>query len=116
MQLKHTQNIYTVCEEGVVTELTFLKWFAKFHAGCFLLDNIARPCTPVDADNHQVEASRAVSVCRREAAAALRMPRPRTEKHSCQLAYVNRCDVWVPRKQREKPSWPSFHMQFSSER
>ena len=29
----HTQNIYAVNEEGVVTELTFQKWFAKFHAG-----------------------------------------------------------------------------------
>ena len=38
----------------------FLKWFVKFRAGCFLLDDTAQPCAPVGADDHPVETSRAV--------------------------------------------------------
>ena len=145
MQLKHTQNYLCSVWRRCGDWADFLKWFVKFRAGCFLLDDTAQPCAPVGADDHPVETSRAVMcatggplqsacaagrplqsrvpqggrcshVCRRGAAAALGMPRPSAEKHLCQLSYVNHCDVWVPHKQREKPSRPSFHMQFSSER
>ena len=38
------------------------------------------------------------------------------DDHLHQLGYVNHLDVWVPHKFREKkPSWPYFHMQFSTE-
>ena len=33
------KKICAVCEEGTVTDRTCQKWFVKFHAGDFLLDN-----------------------------------------------------------------------------
>ena len=33
------QKIYVVYGEGAVTDRTCQKWFAKFHAGVFSLDN-----------------------------------------------------------------------------
>ena len=38
--------------EGAVTGWAWQKWFAKFHAGDFLLDNAPRP---VEADSDQIE-------------------------------------------------------------
>ena len=89
----HTQNIYAVNEEGVATELTFQKWFAKFHAGCFLLDNIPQSCTPVEVDSNQMETLRTISVYHREITAALKIPKSSTENPLCQLSYVNPYDV-----------------------
>ena len=88
MQLKHTQNYLCSVWRRCGDWADFLKWFVKFRAGCFLLDDTAQPCAPVGADDHPVETLRAVMcaagrplqsrvpqggrcshVCRREAAA-----------------------------------------------
>ena len=60
MQLKHTQNYLCSVWRRCGDWADFLKWFVKFRAGCFLLDNTAQPCAPVGADDHPVETSRAV--------------------------------------------------------
>ena len=60
MQLKHTQNYLCSVWRRCGDWADFLKWFVKFRAGCFLLDDTAQPCAPVGADDHPVETSRAV--------------------------------------------------------
>ena len=42
MQLKCKKKIYAVYGEGAVTDWTCQKWFAKFHAGDFSLDDVPR--------------------------------------------------------------------------
>ena len=41
--------------EGTVTDLTCQKWYAKFRAGDFSLDNAPRSGRPVELDNDQIE-------------------------------------------------------------
>ena len=54
MQLKHTK-ICAVRGEGAVTDRTCQKWFAKFHAGDFSLDNVLWSGRPVEVDSDQIE-------------------------------------------------------------
>ena len=42
------KKIYAVCGEGVVTDQTCQKWFAKFRAGDFLLDDAPQLDRPVE--------------------------------------------------------------------
>ena len=44
-----------MCGEGAVTERTCQKWFVKFHAGDFLLDNVSRSGRPAEVDSDQIE-------------------------------------------------------------
>ena len=44
-----------MCGEGAVTERTCQKWFVKFHAGDFLLDNASRLGRPVEVDSNQIK-------------------------------------------------------------
>ena len=55
MQLKCKNKICAVYGEGTVTDQTCQKWFAKFCAGDFSLDNAPWPGGPVEDDNHQIE-------------------------------------------------------------
>ena len=41
--------------EGAVTDRTCQKWFAKFRAGDFLLDNVPQSGRPVEVDSDQIE-------------------------------------------------------------
>ena len=41
------KKICAVCEECAVTDQIYQKWFVKFHAGDFLLDNAPRLGRPV---------------------------------------------------------------------
>ena len=42
------KKIGVVYGEGAVTDQTFQKWFAKFHAGVFSLDNVPWSGRPVE--------------------------------------------------------------------
>ena len=44
-----------VCGEGAVTHRTCPKWFVKFHAGDFLLDDAPWWGRPVEIDSDQIE-------------------------------------------------------------
>ena len=55
MQLKHTQKICAEYGEGAVTDQMGQKWFAKFCAGDFSLDNAARSGRPIEVDSEQIE-------------------------------------------------------------
>ena len=41
--------------EGAVIDQTYQKWFTKFHAGDFSLDNAPRPDRSVEVDSDQIE-------------------------------------------------------------
>ena len=49
------KKICAVCGEGAVTDWTCLKWFAKFLAGDFLLDDAPWSGRPVEVDSDQIE-------------------------------------------------------------
>ena len=41
--------------EGVITQQIYQKWFVKFCAGNFLLDNTPQSDRPVEVDSNQIE-------------------------------------------------------------
>ena len=50
------KKICAVCREGAVTDRTYQKWFAKFCAGDFWLDNdAAQSRGTVEVDSDQIE-------------------------------------------------------------
>ena len=54
-QLKCKKKICAVYGEGVVTDKTCQKWFAKFRAGDFLLDDAPRLGRPVEVYSDQIK-------------------------------------------------------------
>ena len=56
MQLKCKKNIFMQCYgEGAVADRTCQKWFAKFHAGDFWLEDAPRSGGPVEVDSDQIK-------------------------------------------------------------
>ena len=51
----HTKKICAVYGEGAVNDRTCQKWFAKFYAGHFSLDNASRLGRQVEVDQDQIE-------------------------------------------------------------
>ena len=51
----HTQKICAVCGEGAMTDQMCQKWFAKFCARNFLLDDAPWLGRPVEVDSNQIE-------------------------------------------------------------
>ena len=49
------KKICAVHGEGAVTERMCQKWFAKFHAGDFLLDDSPQAGRPVEVDSDQIQ-------------------------------------------------------------
>ena len=49
------KKIHAVFGEGAVTDWTCRKWFAKFHAGDFLLDDAPQLGRPVEIGSDQIE-------------------------------------------------------------
>ena len=98
------KKIYAGYGEGAVTDQMCQKWFEKFCAGDFLLDDAPRSGKPVEVDSDQIETLIENSQCytTREIANILKISKSSVESHLHQLGYVNRSDVWVPRKLSEK--------------
>ena len=76
------------------------KWFVKFRAGRFSLDNAPRSGRPVEVDSDQLEklTENNQRYTPQEITDILKISKSNTENHLHQLGYVNRFDVWVPRK------------------
>ena len=56
MQLKcRKKKDFSVCGEGAVTDWMCQKWFVKFCAGDFLLDNALLWGRPVEVESDQIE-------------------------------------------------------------
>ena len=96
--------ICAVYGEGAVTDRMCQKWFAKFHAGYFLLDNVPWSDRPAEVDSNQIETliENNQRYTTWEIANILKISKSSTEKHLHQLGYVNRFDVWVPHNLSEK--------------
>ena len=90
--------------EGVVTDRTCQKWFGKFRAGDFSLDDAPWPGRPVEVDSDQIETLIENNQCytTREIADILKISKSSAENHLHQFDYVNRFDVWVPCRLSEK--------------
>ena len=98
------KKICAVYGEGAVTDRTCQKWFAKFRAGDFSLDNTPQSGRPVEVHNDQIETLIENNQCytTQEIADILKISKSKVENHLHQLGYVPRFDVWVPRKLSEK--------------
>ena len=86
--------------EGAVADRTCQKWFAKFCAGDFSLDDAPQSGRPVEVDSDQIEtlivdSQRSTTW---KIADILKIPKSSTENHLHQLGYVSHFDVWVPHK------------------
>ena len=55
MQLKRKKKISLVCGEGAVTDQMCQKWFAKFRAGDFSLDDAPWSGRPVEVDSDEIK-------------------------------------------------------------
>ena len=90
--------------EGSVTDRTCEKWFAKFRAGDFSLDDAPRPGRPVEADSDQIKTLIENNQCyiTQEIADILKISKSSVENHLHQHGYVHHFDVWVPHKLIEK--------------
>ena len=89
---------------GAVTDQTCQKWFAKFRAGDFSLDDAPWSGRPVEVDSDQIEILIENNQCYTmwEIADILKISKSNIENHLHQLGYVHRFDVWGPRKLSEK--------------
>ena len=91
-------KICAVYGEGDVTDLTCQKWFVKFCAGDFSLDDAPQSGRPIEVDSDQIETliENNQRYTTREIADILKIPKSSVENHLHQLGYVNHFDVWVP--------------------
>ena len=98
------KKICAVYGEGAVTDWTCQKWFAKFYAGDFSLDDAPQSGRPVEVDSDQIETltENNQHYTTGEIADILKMSKSSVENHLHQFGYVNCFDVWVPHKLTEK--------------
>ena len=92
------EKIHAVYGEGAVTDQTCQKWFAKFHAGDFSMDDAPRSGRPAEVDSDQIETLTENNQCytMQEIANILKISKSRVENHLHQLGYVHHFDFWVP--------------------
>ena len=97
MQKKDLCSVWRRCCE---TDRTCQKWFARFRAGDFSVDDAPQLGRPVEVDSDQIETliENNQRYTTREIADILKIPKSSTENHLHQLGYVNRFDIWAPYK------------------
>ena len=80
------------------------KWFLKFHAEDFSLDNAPQSSRPAETDSDQIQTLIENNQCYTmwEIAHILKISKSSIEKHLRQLGYVSHFDVWVPHKLSEE--------------
>ena len=66
-----------------------LKWFVKFHAGDFLLDDTPWSGRTVEVDSDQIKMDNNQCYTMWEIADIFKIPRSSVENHLYQLAYVH---------------------------
>ena len=69
------------------------KWFVKFHAGDFSLDDAPRSGRPVDSDQIETLIENNQRYTTQEIADKLKISKSSVENHLHQLGYVNGFDV-----------------------
>ena len=95
---KMQNKICAVYGEGAVSDRTCQKWFVKFRAGGFSLDDAPQSGRPVDSNQIETLIENSQRYTMRETADILKISKSRVENHLHQLGYVNHFDVWVPHK------------------
>ena len=87
-----------------MTDRTCQKWFEKFRAGDFSLDDAPRSGRPVEVDGDQIKTliENDQRYTTWEIADILKVSKSSTENHLHQIGYVNCFDVWVPHKLSKK--------------
>ena len=90
--------------EGAVTDQMCQKWFAKFCAGDFLLDDVPQLARSVEVDGNQIETliENNQHYTTWEIADVFKISKSSVENHLHQLGYVNRFDFWVPHNLNER--------------
>ena len=80
------------------------KWFVKFRAGDFSLDDAPQWGRQVEVDSDQSETliENNQHYTTQEIATILKISQSSIKSHLYQLGYVNRFDVWVPFKLSKK--------------
>ena len=98
------KKICAVYGEGAVTDWTCQRWFAKFHAGDFSLDDASRSGRPVQVDSDQIKTiiENNQRYTTREIPDILKISKLSIENYLHQVGYVNRFDVWDPHKSSKK--------------
>ena len=102
--MKCKTKICAVYGEATLTDQTCKKWFAKFCAGVFLLDDSPWLGRPVEIDSDRIETLIETSQCytMQEIADILKISKSSIENHLHQFGYVPHSEVWVPQKLSEK--------------
>ena len=87
-----------------MTDRTCQKWFAKFCAGDFSVNDAPQSGRQVEVDSDQIETLIEKNQCYTtwEVVNILKISKSSAENHLHQLGYVNSFDVWVPHKLSEK--------------
>ena len=103
-EMQKKKKICAVYGEDAVMNQTCQKWFAKFHAGDFSLDDAPLSGRPVEVDGDQIEIliENNQRYTTWEIADILKISKSSVENHLHQLGYVNCFDVWVPHKLSKK--------------
>ena len=94
------KKLYDVCGKKSLTEHQCQNWFAHFRYGDFDIKDaprFGRP-TEVDEDNIKAMIENNGHGTTREIAGKLNISHTCVERHSKQLGYVNKLDIWLPHK------------------
>ena len=110
---KATETQEKICPlygEGAVTDRMCQKWFVKFCAGDFSLDDAPQSGRPVEVDSDQIETliENNQHHTTREIADILKISKSSTGNHLHQLGSVHHFDVWVPHKVSKKNLFTIF--------
>ena len=83
-----------------MTDQMCQKWFVKFHAGDFSLDNVPLSGRPVEVDSDQIKTltENNQHYTMQERIGILKISKLSIENHLYYFGYVNHFDVWVPHK------------------
>ena len=100
------KKVCAVYGEGAVTDQTCQKWFAKFSARDFSLDNAPWSGRRVEVHSNQIKTliENNQHYTMRKIADILKISKSSAENHSHQLRYVNRFDILVHISLAKKPS------------
>ena len=74
------------------------KWFAKFHAGDFFLNDAPQLGRPVEVDKTKTLIENNQQYTTWEIANILKISKSSIKNHLHQIGYVNHFDVWVQHK------------------
>ena len=98
------KKIYAVYREGAVTEQTCYKWFVKFRAEDFSLDDAPWSGRPVEVNSDHIETiiENNQRFTMWEIADILKISKSSAENHSHHPGYGNHFDVWVPHNLSKK--------------